>query len=310
MSALSQVRAHLLASGRHRYRMLAAVGVLAGLLFAANLFGAQLNRLFMALPGVDKVLHVSFFAILFVAARAAAAARVAVPRTQALLALVAGLVLATADELFQGLTSSRSVEAADFAADCCGLLLGWALTAPVRRAVSVGVAAAALCAAAFVTYDTHMRLRDFSRAVAYERTGDFVRAREHYLRALAGGMRSPALFNELGWVEIESGIGDPQKAVEYAKTALDMQPDNPDILDTYGWALHHAGRTGEAIRMLEQAYAADPEMYCIHYHLGAAYMAAGRREQAEMHLRRQVELRGTREAVFARQALERMEKQQ
>jgi Tfp pilus assembly protein PilF len=85
-----------------------------------------------------------------------------------------------------------------------------------------------------------------------------------------------------------------------------MQPDNADVLDTYGWALHHTGRTTDARNVLERAYAAKPDMFCIHYHLGAVYLAMGDREKAAVHFRRQVERRSTREAARAQEALVRM----
>jgi Tfp pilus assembly protein PilF len=223
------------------------------------------------------------------------------------LALVASLSLAAFDESVQRLFPARSVETFDFLANLAGITLGWVVTHGAARAVRLIATAAAVATSLFVAYDTHVRLIDYSRALEYERRHDFVKAREHYQLALASGMRTATLFNELGWVEIESGVGDPRKAVEYARTALDMQPDNPDVVDTYGWALLHAGRTSEAVAALERAYAASPNMYCIHYHLGRAYLASGRTDEARMHFARQIDKPGTREAVFARQALDRLE---
>ena len=43
-----------------------------------------------------------------------------------------------------------------------------------------------------------------------------------------------------------------------------MSPADADIYDR---ALHHAGRSAEALPYLERAYAAKPNMFCIHYHL-------------------------------------------
>jgi hypothetical protein len=48
-------------------------------------------------------------------------------------------------------------------------------------------------------------------------------------------------------------------------------------------------------------------MFCIHYHLGRAYQASGQAAKAEYHFRRQIERPETREAAFAREALQRLD---
>jgi Tfp pilus assembly protein PilF len=288
-----------------RAAALAAAGLVAAM-FAGNLVGGTLNRLFLALPGIDKVLHVTFHVVLFVCLRTLAASMGVRPDLRDRVAIVAGLVLAVADELVQGLVSTRSVELADVVADCSGIAFGWLLMARPRRLTAIVVGSLALAAASHVVYATHRRLDDFNRAVRYEGQHDFVRAREHYLRALAGGVRTAALYNGLAWVEVESGVGDPRKAVEYAGTALRMEPGNADVLDTYGWALHNAGRSAEALEPLLAAYEKKPRMYCIHYHLGAVYRALGQTDRAELHFRQQLQLEDTREYVFAQRALAEM----
>ena len=281
-------------------------GGLAAILLVGYLASSTLEQLFLALPGTDKVAHVMFHGALFACARAIASSLGVPPRLRSSIAAVAGLAVAAVDELVQAFLPSRSVEMEDLIADIAGLSLGWVLTARPPRAQAVIVTAAAVLAAVSVTASTYLQLIDYSRGLRSSQQGDLVAARTHFQRALAAGVRTPALFNELGWVEIESGVGDPMKAVEYAKTALDRQPQNADVLDTYGWALHHAGRSREALDPLLAAFAKNPQIYCIHYHLGEVYLALGRIAEAEAHFRAQLQRTGTREAQFARQALERM----
>ena len=285
------------------FELSAGLAAIAVLVFGQNLFGRELNALFLRLPGIDKALHVLEYLLVYVAVHALAG-RVWPDRAmRSRVAVAAGLLLAATDETVQGFVPGRSVESFDMVANLAGLTIGWVAVHPRRTRLTWAAAALALCAGAYVTWHTHVLLIDYSRGLRYSQQQDFVRAREHFRLALDAGLRTPGLFNELGWVEIESGVGDPVKAVEYARTALDMQPGNPDVLDTYGWALHHAGRNGEAVTALRRAYELDPDIFCIHYHLGAAYLAAGRRDEAERHFRRQVERRDTREAAFALQAL-------
>jgi tetratricopeptide (TPR) repeat protein len=271
-----------------------------------NVFGNELNTLFVRYPGIDKVLHtvgyVGLFLVVFWLTGSLASDR----GTRATWAAALTLLLSLGDEALQALSPARSLEAFDVVANVAAVSLGCVIVRGRRDLPAVAVSVVALGASAYVTWDTYVRLIDFSRGVRYSQQQDFVRAREHFQLALSRGLRTPALYNELGWVEIESGVGNPEKAVEYAKTALSMQPGNFDTLDTYGWALHHAGRTREAVEVLQRVYAARPNMFCIHYHLGSAYLAAGEREKAEFHFAQQVERKGTREAVFARQALDRL----
>jgi len=275
------------------------------LLVVANLVGGPMNQFFMMLPGSDKVVHFSFHVLLFIVLQAFMPT--IVPSTWATpLAAAVGLLIGGGDELIQGFVSTRNMEIGDFAADVSGLAIGWVITQKPRRAVGIAVAGAAIAVATFVTLQTHFKLRDYSRAQYYERQHDFVKARKYYLLALTSGMRTGGLYNGLGWVEIESGQGDPHKAVEYSREALKYRPDDPDYLDTYGWALIHAGRSAEALVPLQEAYQKKPSMYCIHFHLGMAYRALGKSAEAASHFRRQMEMTSTREAELARQALAEM----
>jgi Tfp pilus assembly protein PilF/VanZ family protein len=292
-----------------RSRLLLAVGLAALVcaVLAENLFGRQLDAFFLEHPGIDKLLHTLEYCLVVVAVHAMLRWTEAIRSAHVVwVAIGFALGLAALDETAQRLFPARSVEALDFIANLAGITLGWVFiqrSAPRLRLAAAGLA---LATTGFTSYRTYATLIDYSRALGYERRHDFISAREHYRRALASGLRTPGLFNELGWVEIESGVGDPKQAIEYARTALEMQPHNPDIVDTYGWALLHAGRTQEAVEALERAYAANPEMFCIHYHLGAAYLAAGKRDAAREHFARQLEKPDTREAAFAKAALDHM----
>jgi len=287
-------------------RLWLACAGLAAILVVGYVASGTLERLFLTVPGIDKVAHVVFHCALFACVRAIASASGVPTRLRSPLAAITVLAVAAMDELIQTMIPGRSVEVEDLVAGAAGMSLGWVFTAKPTRGQAVVVTAAAAVAAVSVTAHTYVQMADYSRGLRSSRQQDLVSARMHFQRALAAGLRIPALYNELGWVEIESGVGDPVKAVEYAKTALDMQPENPDILDTYGWALHHAGRSREALDALMAAFARNPGIYNIHYHLAQVYLALGRTAEAETHFRSQLQWTATREAQFARQALDRM----
>ena len=290
----------------HVLRAAAVVCGIGALILSQNFFGRELDAFFLRYPGVDKPLHVLEYFLVVVLVHGALTSMRTRSDRRALAAVSAGVVLALLDESMQRLAPSRTVETFDLIANAAGITLGWVTIRRPPPLRAVGAVLLALAAGSYVTWHTHVLLRDYSRALQYERQQDFVRAREHYLRAFAAGLRSPSLLNQLGWMEIESGVGDPAKAAEYARMAHELQPENADILDTYGWALHHAGQQTEALRLLEKAYQKNPRMFCINYHLGAVYLSLSRRAEAEHYFKRQLELDGTREAAMAAQALARM----
>jgi len=257
---------------------------------AQNLAASWINRALLHAPGADKLFHGVQFFVVFLLGHALLHRLVAsAPRRRRLAAVVA-LALAIGDEAQQGLFSGRSVEVADLAANLCGIAAGMAFVAPswqraTRWAVVTGAAAATLALAtnSFVT------LRHYNRGLLYEGRQEFALARESFLKTLDSGFESAELYNSLGWVEIESGVGDPVKAVEYAGRSLAMRPDDPDTLDTYGWALHHAGRSEDALHYLRRAYERKPTIFCIHHHLGVVLLALGREEEAIGHFKEQID---------------------
>ncbi len=102
-------------------------------------------------------------------------------------------------------------------------------------------------------------------------------------------------LNNLAWLLANTPL-DPAEGLEVATRARALAPDDPVVLDTWGWAAVRAGRAAEAVAPLEAALRAtgDPE---VRAHLAAALAASGR----EMDARKLA-----REAVAQRPALERI----
>ena len=302
-----------MSEGQHTERsswpgvVLAAAGVVA-LLLAENLGADVLNDLLLHLPGVDKVLHVAqSFAIFLLFFWLLGRAGQSLP-VRVLGASAAALGAAIFDEIQQQWRGDRHVELADIAAGFSGITLAaaWRVRAAWPRVTGTAAIAACLAAGA-VTYDSYHQTRDYNRGILAARRGQPGKALEHYLAAAAAGVRNPEAYNAAAWALVESADGDPARAVELAKQSLALRPDNADTLDTYGWALYRAGRPVDALTPLAQALAAKPDIYCIHYHLGMAYLATGNDDEGQRHLQLQVErMPGTREAVLATEQLARM----
>jgi tetratricopeptide (TPR) repeat protein len=288
--------------------VLAGVTGLALLLASESLEAGWIVDVSLRYPGIDKPAHLVQYAVVFLAVWWLLGALAVRHEVRTAAAASIAFLLGLGDELFQRLVAGRSFEVADMAANGLGVLLGIGLgpVLPSRRAARGAVAVAVIGTVALAAH-SYRHLRHFNRGLLYTRQGDLPKALTEYRLALRDGMGSPSFYNELAWIEVESGTGDVRAAVEYAARALAATPRNPDTLDTYAWALHHAGRSREALPLLERAFAGKPRMFCIHYHLGEVYAALGDGARAEWHLREQIRLfPAGREARRAQQALRRL----
>jgi tetratricopeptide (TPR) repeat protein len=275
-------------------------------ILAENLGAPGVNRLLLYLPGADKVMHLGqsalIFAVLYFCLRPVPLARGA----RVAIAVGLALCLALFDEWQQGWMGGRNVELADLVAGGAGVLLGLGFMQRSQwgRGASFCIAAA-IAAGSLVAYESYSRTKDYNWGLLAEERADLVSARRHFLDALNSGMKTASLYNELAWTEVESGVGDASQAVEYAERGLAIRPGDAAALDTYGWALHRAGRSKEALGPLSAALQKAPRMYCIHYHLGAAYLGSGDLPAARTHFQRQIdEQPHTKEAELAAELLQ------
>lgn len=79
-------------------------------------------------------------------------------------------------------------------------------------------------------------------------------------------------------------------ALRLSRRAHESSPEDPYIMDTYGWALLKTGETQEAILTLKAASEIDPSQAEIMAHLGQAYRLAGDLENARGTLNKAKEL--------------------
>lgn len=80
--------------------------------------------------------------------------------------------------------------------------------------------------------------------------------------------------------------------------------DIPAFQDTYGWILVRTGAPEEALSYLEPAAAGLPEDARVQFHLGEAYAATGRTEEALAQMRKALEISGPVGASDLRQEIE------
>ena len=271
--------------------------------------GESVDSLQTRVPGSDKFLHFFGFAALSLGMAAWLRRNSPGVRMPALVVTVFLVCVAAADEAGQAFNPVRNVEMGDLVVGWCGLAVAGACQLWGRRpAIAAALGLTAVVIGGNVMATSVTRQRHLNAAVRHERVGDYAGAEREYLAALAAGADTAGVYNQLGWVGIESGIGDPSIALRHAERALALRPDDPDILDTYGWALHHVGRSAEALTYLERAYAAKPDIFCIHYHLGVVLVTLGQIDKATFHFRQQMKLVNTNEAERSRKALEELQK--
>ncbi|OYW15032.1 MAG: hypothetical protein B7Z46_01360 [Hydrogenophilales bacterium 12-64-6] len=75
-------------------------------------------------------------------------------------------------------------------------------------------------------------------------------------------------------------------AQEFALRAYQAQPDNPIVMDTYGWSLVQLGKIQEALPLLQQAALAMPKVPAIQYHLASGLAKSGKTVEAQTLLQK------------------------
>ena len=100
---------------------------------------------------------------------------------------------------------------------------------------------------------------------------------------------------------------DP-RALETAKRAYDLDPNKPEVADTYGWIMLQNGKVQEGLSALQQAYVAYPTQSEIGFHVAVALSQADRKDESIKLLRRLLrESPGFPQAQDARALLEKLE---
>ncbi len=85
-------------------------------------------------------------------------------------------------------------------------------------------------------------------------------------------------YNALGYT-LADRTPRVKEAIEFLDKALKLEPDDPFILDSMGWALFKAKRYGDAVDFLRRAHGAKPDPE-IAAHLGEALWMKGDKDEA------------------------------
>lgn len=126
--------------------------------------------------------------------------------------------------------------------------------------------------------DTDWRIYYF-RGISYERSKQWAKAEKDFRRALELQPDEPRVLNYLGYSWVDQGQ-NLQEALGMIRKAVELRPADGYIVDSLGWAYYRLGRHEEAVQELEEAVSLTPGDPVINDHLGDAYWQVGRKREA------------------------------
>ena len=119
----------------------------------------------------------------------------------------------------------------------------------------------------------------FTLGAAYERSNMFDSAIAIFNTLIIEKPDNHQALNYLGYMLADKGV-ELMRAKELIEKALELAPDNPAYLDSYGWVFYRLGEYKKAKIYLEQAAGLAKDAV-IFNHLGDAYDALGDTKKAE-----------------------------
>jgi tetratricopeptide (TPR) repeat protein len=120
----------------------------------------------------------------------------------------------------------------------------------------------------------------YFRGICEERSKQWSKAEADMRKALDLQPEQPHVLNYLGYSWIDQGI-NLDDAMKMIKRAVDQRPDDGYIVDSLGWAYYRIGNFEDAVKNLERAIDLKPEDPTINDHLGDAYWRIGRTLEAK-----------------------------
>jgi tetratricopeptide (TPR) repeat protein len=125
----------------------------------------------------------------------------------------------------------------------------------------------------------------YARGIAYERAGEWPKAEADFKRALELEPDQPDVLNYIGytWLTMNRHIPEAKAMIE---KALSQRPNDAHIIDSMGWAYYLTGDFEQALEYLEQAVELMPGDVTTNDHLGDVYWRLGRKKEARFQWER------------------------
>lgn len=121
----------------------------------------------------------------------------------------------------------------------------------------------------------------YARGLAWERRDDIPRAEADLRKVLVTEPENVAALNALGYTLADrtQRYKEALALIERARTA---EPDNPAIVDSYGWVLYRLGRNRDALVQLRRAWALAKDAE-IGAHLSEVLWVSGQQDEARRY---------------------------
>lgn len=120
----------------------------------------------------------------------------------------------------------------------------------------------------------------FARGVAYDAAKDWKHAEKDLLVAVELDPEQAVALNYLGYSWVDRGV-NYERGMDLIKKAVELRPNDGDIVDSLGWAYYRQGKYPEATTELERAVELKPQSWEINDHLGDVYWKTGRKLEAK-----------------------------
>jgi len=114
-------------------------------------------------------------------------------------------------------------------------------------------------------------------ALLQQSEGQHESAQANYEQLLKDAPENIVVLNNLAWLYHEKG---DERAIELARQAYELTPDNAAVADTYGWIMLKAGNNQASVPILEKAHKLQPDSEEIALHLAEAYRSVGKNSDA------------------------------
>ena len=128
----------------------------------------------------------------------------------------------------------------------------------------------------------------YSRAISLERSKQWARAEQDFLKALELQPEQPDVMNYLAYSWVEQGV-NYERAQKMLERAVELRPNAAHIVDSLGWVLYRTGKIAQSVPVLERAVELVPDDPTLLDHLGDALWSVGRREEARFQWRRSLQ---------------------
>lgn len=149
----------------------------------------------------------------------------------------------------------------------------------------------------FVVEDPGLELQFLANlAEAYHAAGEHQKSDEAFEKAIKIDNRDPFILNNYSYYLAVRGQ-KLARAKELSARSLELRPNTPSFLDTYGWVLFKMGSYEESLQYIEQAMSLagpDPELY---EHLGDVLFHLNRTAEAVDAWREALNSGGTSEVL-------------